>query len=114
MSLTTKVEALLEPNNCDHCHRSPGSPFGYRQVQQGGYELEEPQLLARKFHRVLALGLSDKTGVRANFEDALAEQLAATGMETIPGNSILLRPEGTQFDLNYLKTQFGRTRLMRS
>ena len=26
-------------------------------------------------------------------------------METIPGNSILLRPEGTQFDLNYLKTQ---------
>src|SRR3977135_4522091 len=59
----------------------------------------------KKVHRVLALGLSDKTGVRANFEDALAEQLAATGVEAIPGNSILLRPEGTQFDLNYLKTQ---------
>lgn len=66
---------------------------------------KNPNYVARKFHRVLALGLSDKTGVRANFEDALAEQLAATGMETIPGNSILLRPEGTQFDLNYLKTQ---------
>ena len=66
---------------------------------------KNPNYVARKFHRVLALGLSDKTGVLANFEDALAEQLAATGMETIPGNSILLRPEGTQFDLNYLKTQ---------
>ena len=66
---------------------------------------KNPNYVARKFHRVLALGLSDKTGVRANFEDALAEQLAATGMETIPGNSILLRPDGTQFDLNYLKTQ---------
>jgi ABC-type antimicrobial peptide transport system permease subunit len=66
---------------------------------------KNPNYVARKFHRVLALGLSDKTGVRANFEDALAEQLAATGLETIPGNSILLRPEGTQFDLNYLKTQ---------
>jgi hypothetical protein len=59
----------------------------------------------RKFQRVLALGLSDKTGVRADFEDALAAQLAETGLETIPGNTILLRPEGTQFDLNYLKTQ---------
>ena len=66
---------------------------------------KNPNYVARNFHRVLALGLSDKTGVRANFEDALAEQLAATGVEAIPGNSILLRPEGTQFDLNYLKTQ---------
>lgn len=59
----------------------------------------------RKFQRVLALGLSDKTGVRADFEDALAAQLTETGLETIPGNTILLRPEGTQFDLNYLKIQ---------
>ena len=40
---------------------------------------KNPNYVAKKFHRVLALGLSDKTGVRANFEDALAEQLAATG-----------------------------------
>jgi hypothetical protein len=59
----------------------------------------------RKFQRVLTLGLSDKTGVRADFEDALAAQLAEIGLETIPGNTILLRPEGTQFDLSYLKTQ---------
>ena len=59
----------------------------------------------KKFHRVLALGLSDKTVIRADFEDALAAQLATIGLETIPGNTILLRPEGTQFDLNYLRTQ---------
>jgi hypothetical protein len=65
----------------------------------------------RKFQRVLALGLSDKTGVRADFEDALAAQLAETGLETIPGNTILLRPEGTQFDLNYLKTQIRENKI---
>jgi hypothetical protein len=65
----------------------------------------------RKFQRVLALGLSDKTGIRADFEDALAAQLAETGLETIPGNTILLRPEGTQFDLNYLKTQIRENKI---
>jgi hypothetical protein len=58
-----------------------------------------------KFHRVLALGLSDKTLVRADFEDALAAQLAATGLETIAGNTILLRPVGTQLDIQYLREQ---------
>jgi hypothetical protein len=66
---------------------------------------KNPNFSARKFQHLLALGLSDKTGVRANFEDALAEQLAAAGVNAIPGNSILLRPEGTKFDLEYLKTQ---------
>ena len=60
---------------------------------------------SKKFHRVLALGLSDNTVVRADFEDALAAQLAEAGIETVPGHTILLRPEGTEFDLNYLKTQ---------
>jgi hypothetical protein len=65
----------------------------------------------KKFQRVLALGLSDKTGIRADFEDAMAAQLAETGLETIPGNTILLRPEGTQFDLNYLKTQIRENKI---
>jgi len=65
----------------------------------------------RKVHRVLALGLSDKTGIRADFEDALAAQLAETGLETIPGNTILLRPEGSQFDLNYLRTQIRENKI---
>jgi len=34
----------------------------------------------KKLLRVLALGLSDKTEIRADFEDALVAQLAATGV----------------------------------
>jgi hypothetical protein len=59
----------------------------------------------KKFHRVLVLGLSSKTGVRADFEDALAAQLSSQGYEAIPGNTILLRPPGTELDLNYLREQ---------
>lgn len=64
-----------------------------------------PQAPTAKFHRVLALGLSQKTSVRADFEDALAKQLEAAGLSALPGNTILLRPEGTELDLNYLKGQ---------
>jgi hypothetical protein len=60
---------------------------------------------AHKFHRVLALGLSNKTEVRADFEDALAGELSGKGYEAIPGNSILLRPPGTKLDLSYLREQ---------
>ena len=59
----------------------------------------------KKFHRVLALGLSNKAEVRADFEDALAAQLSSQGYEAIPGNTILLRPPGTQLDLTYLREQ---------
>jgi hypothetical protein len=60
---------------------------------------------AGKPYRVLALGLSDKTTIRADFEDALAAELTASGVESIPGNTILLRPEGTKVDLQYLRGQ---------
>jgi len=59
----------------------------------------------KTFHRVLALGLSNRTQVRADFEDELASQLANAGLEAIPGNTILLRPVGTKLDLDYLKEQ---------
>jgi hypothetical protein len=59
----------------------------------------------KSFHRVLALGMSDNVEIRADFEDAIAKQLSAPGVEVIPGHSILLRPEGSQIDLNYIKTQ---------
>ena len=59
----------------------------------------------KELHRVLGLGLSDKTAIRADFEDALAEQLRGTGVETIAGNTILLRPESTRFDPDYLRAQ---------
>jgi hypothetical protein len=48
-----------------------------------------PNAPAQQFRRVLALGLSEKTAIRADF----------------PGNTILLRPEGAQLSLNYLRTQ---------
>jgi hypothetical protein len=70
-----------------------------------------PNFAGKNFQRVLALGLSDKTGIRADFEEVLAAQLAATGVEAIPGSAILLRPEGTQFDLNYLKTQIRENKI---
>jgi len=66
---------------------------------------------SKTFSRVLALGLSDKAKIRADFEDALAAQLAETGMETIAGNTILLRPEGTHLDLQYLRTQVRENKL---
>ena len=65
----------------------------------------------KAFSRVLALGLSDKARIRADFEDALAAQLAEAGLETIPGNTILLRPEGTNLDLQYLRTQVRENKL---
>lgn len=59
----------------------------------------------KKFKRVLALGLSDKTGVRADFEDTLAAELSGSGYAAVPANTILLRPAGTQLDLDYLREQ---------
>ena len=59
----------------------------------------------KKFHRVLALGLSNKAEIRADFEDALAAHLSSQGYDAVPGNTILLRPPGTQLDLNYLREQ---------
>jgi hypothetical protein len=66
----------------------------------------------KKFQRVLALGLSDKTETRADFEDALSAELAAAGVaEAIPGNTILLRPEGTPTDLDYIKGQIRENKI---
>ena len=66
---------------------------------------KNPEYSGPRFHRVLVLGMSAKPGVRADFEDALSKLVARDGIEAVPGNTILLRPEGTKLDLNYLKTQ---------
>jgi hypothetical protein len=66
---------------------------------------KNPEAAPAKFHRVLVLGMSAKPGVRADFEDALSHLVAQTGVESVPGNTILLRPEGTKLNLDYLKTQ---------
>jgi hypothetical protein len=66
---------------------------------------KNPQHSATKFRRVLVLGMSAKPGTRADFEDTLSQLVASTGVEAVPGNTILLRPEGTELNLDYLKTQ---------
>jgi hypothetical protein len=65
-----------------------------------------PQYHGQKFHKVLVIGVARDPEVRADFEDGLAAQIARPGMEMIPGNQILLRPD-TQAkpDLDYLRTQ---------
>jgi hypothetical protein len=80
---------------------SPGSAKSSKVVMSW----RNPQAPTTKFHHVLALGLSQKTAVRADFEDALATQLESVGLTATPGNTILLRPEGTELDLNYLRGQ---------
>lgn len=66
---------------------------------------KNPASAAPHFRRILVVGLSDKTDVRADFEDALSTRIQRPGLEAIPGNTILLRPEGTKVTLDYLKTQ---------
>ena len=66
---------------------------------------KNPQYSGPTFHRILVIGMSAKPGVRADFEDVLSKLVARDGVEAIPGNTILLRPEGTKLDLGYLKTQ---------
>lgn len=63
-----------------------------------------------KLHHVLAMGLSNRTEIRADFEDALSSQLGNLGVEAIPGHAILLRPEGSKLDLDYLKSQIRTNR----
>jgi len=65
-----------------------------------------PQYHGQKFHKVLVIGVARDTEVRADFEDGLAAQIARPGMEMIPGNQILLRPDPQAHpDLNYLRAQ---------
>jgi len=66
---------------------------------------KNPQYPTPKFHRVLVLGMSANPRVRADFEDALSQLVTRDGVEAVPGNTILLRPEGAQLNLDYLKTQ---------
>jgi hypothetical protein len=66
---------------------------------------KNPEYSGPSFHRILVLGMSARPGVRADFEDALSKLVTASGVEAVPGNTILLRPEDSQLDINYLKSQ---------
>ena len=65
-----------------------------------------PKYEGQKFHKVLVIGVAQDLEVRADFEDEMAAQFARPGMQTIPGNQILLRPDPkAKPDLNYLRDQ---------
>jgi hypothetical protein len=66
---------------------------------------KHPNIVGGTFKRVLVVGMSANPGRRADFEDALADSLAKPGVEIIPGNSILLRPDASAIDLDYVRIQ---------
>ncbi len=65
-----------------------------------------PHYEGQVFYKVLVIGITQDLPVRADFEDAMAAQLARPDTQTIPGNQILLRPDPkAKLDLNYLREQ---------
>ncbi len=66
---------------------------------------KNPQFSGGNFKKVLVIGMSANPARRADFEDALAASLARPGVEVIPGNSILLRPDASPLNMDYLRLQ---------
>jgi hypothetical protein len=65
-----------------------------------------PNYEGHTFHKILVIGVAKNLEVRADFEDEMAAQIARPGIETIPGNHILLRPDpDVKLDLDYLRGQ---------
>ena len=65
-----------------------------------------PNYEGKEFHKILVIGVAQNLEVRADFEDEMAAQIARPGIETIPGNHILLRPDpNVKLDLEYLRGQ---------
>ena len=51
--------------------------------------------------------MSANPGRRTDFEDALAKSLAKPGVKVIPGNYLLLRPDASPLNLDYLRMQIN-------
>lgn len=65
-----------------------------------------PKYKGQAFHKILVIGVAQNLEVRADFEDEMASKIARPGIETIPGNQILLRPDpNAKPDLEYLRGQ---------
>src|SRR6516165_721769 len=71
-----------------------------------------PNYEGQTFHKILVIGVAQDLEVRADFEDEMAAQIARAGIETIPGNHILLRPDpNVKLDLDYLRGQIRDNRI---
>ena len=66
---------------------------------------KNPQVKGGGFKNVLVIGMSANPGRRSDFEDALAASLTRTGVQVTAGNEILLRPDASPLNLNYVREQ---------
>ena len=66
---------------------------------------KNPKYTGQTFHNILVIGMSNNPGTRADFEDALSARITRPGIESVAGNTILYRPEGSKVDLDYIRTQ---------
>jgi hypothetical protein len=66
---------------------------------------KNPNHSGQKPQRILVIGMSENPEIRADFEDDLSSAIANDGIETVPGNSILFRPNSSELDPDYLKGQ---------
>jgi len=66
---------------------------------------KNPQAPSGHFKNVLVIGISANPGRRSDFEDALSASLTQAGIQVTPGNQVLLRPDASPVDLNYLREQ---------
>lgn len=66
---------------------------------------KNPNYSGQRPNRILVIGMSENPEVRADFEDDLSSAITTDGIEVIPGNHILLRPDSAELDPDYLKGQ---------
>jgi hypothetical protein len=66
---------------------------------------KNPTYSGAKPRRILIIGMSQNPEIRADFEDDLSSAIANDGLEVIPGNHILFRPESSDMDPEYLGGQ---------
>lgn len=66
---------------------------------------KNPGYSGLKPHRVLVIGMTENPEIRADFEDDLSAAITKDGLEVVPGNHILFRPESAELEPDYLKAQ---------
>jgi hypothetical protein len=72
---------------------------------------KNPDYAGKKPHRVLVIGMSENPEIRADFEDDLSAAITDDGLEAVPGNHILFRPDSAELDPDYLKAQIRDFRI---
>ncbi len=66
---------------------------------------KNPDYSGKRPHRVLVIGMTENPEIRADFEDDLSAAITSDGLEAVPGNHILFRPESAELKPDYLKAQ---------